>query len=111
MQTFSQHIAESHDVVEVPLADIQPWERGEKSKDGIADIRWKLKKGYDRLVDPIVLEPNTGKLRLKSGGVIDTGSRKYLIWDGHHRYEAHRLEGRKTIKAVIRTSKTIGQIE
>lgn len=89
---------------------IQPWEPdANKSRYIIDGIKWKLSKGYDHLIDPIVLEPNTGTLITRSGKTIDTGTRPYLIWDGHHRYIAYKESGRTEIPVIIKDSLSLGQ--
>lgn len=95
----------------VPMDSIQPWESdANKSRLVIDEIKWKLAKGYDHLIYPIVLEPNTGQLQPRSGKILDTGNRPFLIWDGHHRYIAYKESGRTEIPARIRDTKTLGQI-
>lgn len=103
--------------VHVPLDQIRTWEPAEEKFQHVID---GLKRSYKRfkesnnpndLPQPIELDPNTGKIKLKqSGKIIDTGNEKFVVWDGHHRVMAAREAGLKTINARIRTSKTVGQV-
>jgi len=101
----------------VPLDQIQRWEPDEHKFDRtIKDLERAYKKYKDTndqkyLPQPIRIEPNTGKIKLRSSGnIIDTGNKKFVIEDGHHRHIAAERAGLKKINAIVRNSKTTGQV-
>lgn len=109
MLTFKQYLDESSDYVELPLDQIQPWEPVEhKFRHTIDAIKWKLGKGYHDSVDPIRVEKNVGHVKARSGKIVQTGNRPYVIVDGHHRYIAHEEAGEKKIRVKILTKKELG---
>lgn len=99
----------------VSLDHIHGWEPDEnKSRDTIEHFKRMYKKyketgDHSHLPNPITLEPNTGKLKTRSGKILDTGKKKHLVWDGHHRLIAAKEAGLDHINARITTDKSIGQ--
>jgi hypothetical protein len=73
----------------IPLSEIHPAPESKKwlSQTHVAKYREMLREG-------------------KNGGQIQVYHHKgaYHIWDGHHRYEAHRQEGRTHIRAYVSPS-------
>ena len=101
----------------VPLDQIQRWEPDKHKFDrSIQDLERAYRKYKDTgdekyLPQPIRIEQNTGKIKLRSSGrIIDTGNKKFVIEDGHHRHIAAEKAGLKEINAIIRNSRTTGQV-
>ena len=88
--------------VHVPLDQIRTWEPSEEKFQHVIGgltrsyIRFKESNNPNDLPQPIELDPNTGKIKLKqSGKIIDTGNETFEVWDGHLRVMAAREVGLK----------------
>lgn len=98
MNTFKQFISESKDKL-VPLDQIHTWQaRSALSKKQVEFYRNTIRNGGE--IRPVhVITP----ARAKEKGMIEKSyktNKPYTLRDGHHRVEAHYLEGKNKIRVV-----------
>ena len=116
MKTFKSFITEGkikiskeggpEHIVRIPISHISRNHdddhfNNKSSYKNIDNIRKSIKKGKDIKPIHVDLHGRSSRSDFKTFGWHYKPTHQYALRDGHHRLKAHRLEGKKTIRAII----------